>query len=88
MSNYLALIYSNLKQKKRMFALEFCMISVVGIALLGVLLVCFSFVREATKANGSFGNQQATFFGDIPNMSNSEMKKRGLTNYRDIMYPK
>lgn len=78
MSNYLALIYSNLKQKKRMFALEFCMISVVGIALLGVLLVCFSFVREATKANGSFGNQQATFFGDIPNMSNSEMKKRGI----------
>lgn len=78
MSNYLALIYCNFKQKKRMFALEFCMISVVGIAILGVLLVCFSFVREATKANEFFGSQHATFSGNLPKLSSNEMKKKGI----------
>lgn len=78
MRNYLQLFYRNIKQKKRMYALEFCMIMVVDIALLGALLVCFSFVQEATKANGSVGRQQVTFSGNVPELSSGEMKKYGI----------
>ena len=46
--------------------------------MLGVLLVCFSFVQEATKANEFFGSQHATFSGNLPKLSSNEMKKKGI----------
>lgn len=78
MRNYLSLFWSNFKQKKRMFALEFCLIMVVNIAVLGVLLICLAFVQEATRVNGSFGIQQATFSGNMPKLSNDELEKYGI----------